>query len=220
VSHATNHQIVQQLKTGDLRGCRHLVDTYQDRLLTEATQVFHIPFVDAEELVSDIMLAVVQGIQGFDFKKSDADFHFWVMAIFKNRVRDFVRHQALTEGLMERFDESAFEDKEMFSTGERDVIGVIMRNYETSLREKEPGADADSGGKLSIIVEALEKLESWERVLLRCRALDTPYEEIAKYTGKSVKQLKVYHKRVKEKFVKLLTQQYPELLQRTTAHET
>jgi len=54
-------------------------------------------------------------------------------------------------------------------------------------------------------------METWERVLLRCRALDVPYEEIARYTGKTAKQLKVYHARVKKRFMKLLAQHYPEL---------
>ena len=57
----------------------------------------------------------------------------------------------------------------------------------------------------------LEVMESWERVLLRCRALDVPYEEIARYTGKTPAQLKVYHSRVKQKFVRLLAERYPEL---------
>lgn len=213
MTRSSNRQIVQKLKEGNQHGCRLLVDAYQDRLMTEAEHVFHLPHLDAEELVSDVLLAVIDGIGGFEFKKSDADFHFWVMTIFKNRVRDFVRHQALTAGLMERFDEAAFEDEEKFSSGEQEVIGAIVRGYQDSLRE-EAGGESHSPGtasKLAVVAEVLEKLETWERVLLRCRALEVPYEEIARYTGKPVKQLKVYHARVKKKFMKLLAQYYPEL---------
>lgn len=210
-----NRQIVQELKEGNLHGCRHLMEAYQDRLLSEAVHVFHVPASDAEELVSDVLMAVVEAIESFEFKKSDADFHFWVLTIFKNRVRDFVRRQALTKGLMERFDESAFENEETFSTTEKEVVNAIVRSYQDSLRDGVADPENIQVGAnhvLDKVAEVLDAMEAWERVLLRCRALDVPYEEIAYYTGKPVKQLKVYHKRVKEKFVKLLVKECPEIV--------
>jgi len=203
-----NRQVVQELKAGNRLGCGHLIEMYQDRLLGEAVNVFHLAKQDAEELVSDVLLLVVNGIQVFEFKKSDADFHFWLMAIFRNKVRDFARHQALTEGMMESFQESALEEQGAFSGTELRVTREIMRQYRDSLLDGEPGATAK---KLQCISETLDKMETWERVLLRCRALDIPYEEIAVYTEKSAKQLKVYHARVKEKFIHLLAQLHPEL---------
>jgi hypothetical protein len=90
----------------------------------------------------------------------------------------------------------------------------VVADYQESLAEQ-PAAGADPNstrGKLKVISEVLDVMESWERVLLRCRALDVPYEEIAQYTGKTPAQLKVYHARVKQKFVKLLAERYPELV--------
>lgn len=208
----SNRQIVQELKEGDLHGCRHLVEHFQNRLLTEAVRVFHVPRPDAEELVSDVLLAVVRGIDGFQFRRSDADFHFWVMKIFKNRVRDFMRRQALAEGLAVRFDEAALESENGYSAGEREVVNTIVRTYEESLRGETVDEDDETEhGPLAGVLKAMEKLEPWERVLLRCRALDTPYEQIARYTGKTVQQLKVYHGRVKKKFIKLVAQHYPQV---------
>jgi RNA polymerase sigma factor (sigma-70 family) len=211
---ASNQQIVRELKEGDQRGCRHLVDAYQDRLLGEAVHVFQVPYLDAEELVSDVLLAVINKIETFRFKRSDGDFHFWVMAIFRNRVRDFMRHRALTKGLLVQFDEAALEDDEAYSSAEREVIRTIIRRYEESLSspdsENERSA-AGNVGKLHVVAEALERLQTWERVLLRCRALDVPYEEIAQYTGKPAKQLKVYHARVKKKFLRLLAERVDEV---------
>ena len=210
---ASNQQIVRELKEGDQRGCRHLIDSYQDRLLGEAVHVFQVPLLDAEELVSDVLLAVVNKIETFQFKRSDGDFHYWVMTIFRNRVRDFMRHRGLTDGLQVHFDESALEDEESYSSAEREVIRTVIRRYEESLRSPDSErvqAGAGNAGKLRIVAEVLERLETWERVLLRCRALEIPYEEIAHYTGKSAKQLKVYHARVKKKFLKLLAERIPE----------
>jgi RNA polymerase sigma factor (sigma-70 family) len=213
MARASNQQIVRELKEGDQRGCRHLIDAYQGRLLGEAVHVFQVPFLDAEELVSDALLTVVNKIETFQFKRSDGDFHYWVMTIFRNRVRDFMRHRALTDGLLERFDEAALEDDESYSSTEREVVRTVIHRYEDSLRSPESETEhvgAGKSGKLQIVVEALERLETWERVLLRCRALEIPYEEIAHYTGKTAKQLKVYHTRVKRKFLKLLAERVPE----------
>ena len=211
----SHRQVVQELKEGNRLGCNHLIASYQDRLLGEAVHVFHVPLPDAEELVSDVLLAVVRNIHSFEFKKSEADFHYWIMTIFRNRVRDFVRHRALTDGLVEYFEESALECRDEFSSTEREVVAAIVRDYQESLclpDEERATDDKESAkGKLHVIAETLERMETWERVLLRCRALDVPYEEIAGYTGKTAKQLKVYHARVKRKFMKLLAQHYPEL---------
>lgn len=210
---ASNQQIVRELKEADQRGCRHLIDAYQDRLLGEAVHVFQVPFLDAEELVSDVLLTVVHKIGTFQFKRSDSDFHYWVMTIFRNRVRDFMRHRALTEGLQVHFDEAALENDELYSSAEREVVRIVIGRYEDSLRSPDSENERVGAGnarKLQIVVQALEQLETWERVLLRCRALEIPYEEIAQYTGKSAKQLKVYHARVKKKFLKLLAERVPE----------
>ena len=207
-----NKQLVQELKEGKPIGCRHLIDQYQERLVGESVNVFDLLSEDAEELVSDVLLTVVQKVQDFEFKRGDGDFHLWVMTIFRNRVRDFARHVARTGLLTQQFDESNMEG-ETVSPEERAVVAEIVRQYQDSLRDEsaDRGAGAD---KLRIVAETLEKMESWERVLLRCRALDVPYEDISSYTGKPVKQLKVYHVRVKKKFTRMLTEAHPEF-----AHE-
>jgi len=226
VAAISNRTIVQELKSGDRLGCARLVDMYQARLIDEAVHVFHLPSEDAEELVSDVLLAVVRKINTFEFKRGDGDFHLWVITIFRNKVRDVVRHRALTDGLIERFEEGGLRDDNAYSKVEREVTDAIIRQYQEAIRDSESaiteGESAESAGaegagnstvaaKLLAIADALERLETWERVLLRCRALDVPYDDIARYTDKSVAQLKVYHARVKKKFVKILAEHYPEL---------
>ena len=208
-----NKQVVRELKEGDPVGCRHLVDLYQNLLLNEGVRVFDLLHEDAEELVSDVLLTVVQKIHSFEFRRGEADFHLWVMAVFRNRVRDFVRHQAISGGLELMFQESNIDDEERYSGTEGDVVAEIMRTYHDSLRADVDSPRSPASERLRVITETLEKLENWERVLLRCRALEVPYEDIAKYTGKPVKQLKVYHGRVKKKFVNMLAEKFPELAQ-------
>lgn len=208
-----NRQIVQELKEGQRLGCVHLVDIYYDRLVGEAVHVFQVPQLDAEELINDVLLAVVEKISSFEFKRSDGDFHYWVMTIFRNKVKDFLRHQSRREGMMESFHEPSLEEEREYSSTEREVIAALLRAYEHPMEqssEESKGGAPNGSGRLRLVVEALDRLETWERVLLRCRALDVPYEEIARYTGKPSNHLKVYHARVKKKFVKLLAESYGE----------
>jgi len=203
-SRATNRQIVQELQAGDRRGCAHLLDAYQAKLTWEAEHVFRLLREDSEEIVSDVLLSVVRKIHRFQFRRGEEDFHFWVMAVFRNKVRDFLRHQALTRGVMEYFDEQRLEDVEASSPTDREVVASFFRSYQASLeRDELDEAASEETGALHKVTEVLEKLEPWERVLLRCRALDVPYEEISGYTGKNVKQLKVYHARVRRKFLRI-----------------
>ncbi len=216
----TNRQIVEELKSGKRDGCRHLLDAYQNRLYSEALTNFGMPVEDAEELVSDVLLTVVNKIRGFEFKKGEGDFHIWVMTIFRNRVRDFVRHQAATGLLTESFDEESAGSEGELDGVSMKVVRSIVESYQLAMASDDgdiPHAGSPAQTKLQVISDTLEKLETWERVLLRCRALDVSYEDIAGYTGKSVQQLKVYHARVKKKFVRLLSVHYPELVNSTGA---
>ncbi len=205
---ATNRQIVEELKSGDRRGCAHLLDAFQGRLVWEAEHVFCLLHEDSEEIVSDVLLSVVQKVHCFQFRRSDRDFHFWVMAVFRNRVRDFLRHTAVSKGLVEYFDEQRAEDDEQCSSTDREVAERVVRDYEESLRAEQNGGNRQEGGMMQRVADILECLQPWERVLLRCRALDIPYEEISGYTGRSAKQLKVYHGRVRKKFVRLFKEQF------------
>jgi RNA polymerase sigma factor (sigma-70 family) len=206
-------QLVKELKDGNPAGCRHLIDSYQDRLLHEAVNVFDLPLEDGEELVSDVLLTVVQRVGDFEFKKTEKDFLFWLLTIFRNRVRDHLRRCALTEGIVERFQESATEDEEQYTGAEQEVVREIVRQYEEALRrdnEDADGRERHSSRALKAVIDMLERLEPWERVLLRCRAMEVPYEDIASYTDKPVRQLKVYHARVRKKFVRMLIRHSPE----------
>ena len=177
--------------------------------------MFRIPYPDVEELVNDTLFAVVQNIGAFRFRRGEGDFHCWVLAIFRNRIRDFIRRRAREGGCILYFDESALENEDEYSKTEHQVVATILRAYAEALRDTEDESTDRNGcearKKLEAIEETLAKLEPWERVLLRCRALQISFEEIAGYTGKTVAQLKVYHGRVKKKFIRLLSRKYPEL---------
>jgi len=237
-------EIVEGVKGGDRRAIRDLVTAYQERLLHEGIVTFRLSPEDAEEVASDTLLVVVQKAGTFQFKRSEMDFHFWLMAIFRNRVRDLIRQRTLFEGVTATFGDFPDGDGE-YAPGEREVLQAVVRKYEEDLLRAEEGEAAETGAapgvtgegaaaagrsrmpaggraagvsRLEVIADVLDGMETWERVLLRCRALDVPYEQIAAYTGKPAKTLKVYHQRVRKKFVKRLAEYFPELAGHEEGH--
>jgi RNA polymerase sigma factor (sigma-70 family) len=213
----SNRQIVDELRTRKRRGYKHLTDHYHQKLLREAVSSYGLAHQDAEEVVNDALLAAVDGIHGFQFQKSDADFGSWMRAILRNRVRDHVKKRMPTRSLMVYFDEAMFEHETSAPGSEKEVIASIVRTYQDSLQVKD--VDDRTNRTLDILVDVLETMEPWERVLLRCRAQKVSYAEISRYTGKNAKQLKVYHARVKKKLLELINERYPELLN-GRAHRT
>lgn len=199
---APYREIVADLQHGRRAGVVRLMACYQQRLLAEAVQVFHVPRADAEEIVDDVLLSVVQQIAQFQFRRGDGDFHVWVIAVFRNRVRDFARRRAMLGEPPLPFDEADLLEEEGASTeGARGVVQEILRSYAD---EAVRGGAEEESAVLGIVREVLEGMESWERVLLRCRALGVPYEEIAGYTGKRADTLRVYHERTRRKFAAMV----------------
>lgn len=199
----SNRQIVEELKAGDRSGCTHLMQTYQHRLFEHLVGTFHIPREDAEELVSDVLLTVVQHISLFSFRNSDEDFARWVFTLLRNRARDFLRRQGRLGVKMEVFSEEVKGDDDSARTT-REITDIVIRDF----MEGEESGKEQQNRPLQLVVETLQSMETWERVLLRCRALNIPYEEIAPYVDKPAKQLKIYHLRVKRKFIQKLREEF------------
>jgi RNA polymerase sigma factor (sigma-70 family) len=176
---------------------------YQHRLFEHLIVTFTIPREDAEELVSDTLLNVVQHISLFSFRNSDDDFARWVYTILRNRVRDFLRQQGQQNLTREIFSEDIKEDDES-GRAAREIADVVIRDF----MEGEEDDGDEKNRPLQLVVETLQSMETWERVLLRCRAIDIPYEEIAPYVDKPVKQLRIYHMRVKKRFLKKLQEEF------------
>lgn len=175
---------------------------YQHRLFSYLIEAFRITREDAEELVSDVLLSVVQRISLFAFRNSDDDFTRWIFTILRNRVRDFLRQQCRQRMVMEEYSEGDGGDDA--GPAGREIADIVIRDF---MDGDEYGRETESR-PLQLVVETLQSMETWERVLLRCRALEIPYEEIAPYVDKPAKQLKIYHLRVKRRFLQKLREEF------------
>jgi RNA polymerase sigma factor (sigma-70 family) len=204
-------QVVRELKDAERTGYSHLVELYRERLTRHAIRLFGIRQVDAEELVNDVLLAVIHHIHSFEFRDSDGDFHLWVLAIFRNRIRDHARRDATQRRSVDRF---FMEEPDAWR---RDYSRNIPRHaFEYFEMVFDDGGVVHTGRdshamRLAIITDTLETLEPWERTLLWCRAADVPYGEIARYTGKPAGTLKVYHGRVRKRFAEQVLRRFSDI---------
>ncbi len=204
-------QVVKELKEAERAGYSHLMELYRDRLTRDAIRLFGVRHVDAEELVSDVLFAVIRNINSFEFRESERDFHLWVLAIFRNRIRDLARRSAARLRSMDPF---FMEDPEAGRKGYALNGSWCVHEFLEMMSDERgtacTGVDAHSM-RLAIITDALETLEPWERTLLWCRAADIPYGEIAQYTGKPAGTLKVYHGRIRKRFAEQVLRRFSDI---------
>ncbi len=206
-SHVSNRQIVHELREGNRVGYKHLSERFHRGLLHEAVSVYKIDRADAEEIVNDVLLLVASRIVGFEFKRSDNDFRSWIVTILRNRIRDHLRKTSPTQYLKSSIDDAVIPDYSFLRDHDSEATVSILRG----LKGQDQEAEIPRAGHRDLLNlrEVLESMLPWEQVLLRCRAVEIPYEEIARYTGKSARVLKVYHSRVQRKLRKEIEKRYP-----------
>jgi RNA polymerase sigma factor (sigma-70 family) len=202
----SDKQIVEGLKDQRPVAYRCLADKFHRRLLREAIGTYRVAHQDAEEIVNDVLMAVLKGIETFEFKTGDSDFQAWMMRILRNRVFDHFRRQEPYKQRISSMDSSVLDGEDVGGPGSVAVLRALTGYFH------DPGTSGDGspGTAARLLAEAVDRLEPWERMLLHCRADEIPYDAIAGYTGKSVQQLKVYHSRVKKKLRKTLQEKHPE----------
>lgn len=182
-----NGRLVEGLRSGREGAFKQLFEMYFGRLVREAQFRFHLREEDAEELADDALLKAIQSIDAFRFRNGDSDFHCWLMTIFRNKASDLLRRA---------------------SKGKEIRVDPLDENHADTCDDRR---ELCNNQMLRHVADVLDSMEPWERVLLLCRAEGMPYAEIEQYAGKSAEQLKVYHRRVQERFMRLLREQ-PSLL--------
>lgn len=84
---------------------------------------------------------------------------------------------------------------------DRKEVPVSFTTEIPSVSNEEESADSHL---ITVLRDELDKMQDWERILLLMRSQDLPYSQIAEFTGKPEKQLKVYYARLKDRLEKKL----------------
>lgn len=141
-----------------------------------------VPEADAEELTCDVLLAVSQSIKGFKLD-GRAKLTTWIFQIAKNRAIDF--HRRCRPEEVELSEDSA-------TVG--DVKSFAGRNEEL----------------LGWLNDELDLLPEADQMLLKWRAVDIPYSDIAKWLGITDGNARTRHNRLKAKLVNAGTRIKPQ----------
>lgn len=187
--------------------CYRFVFLYLQALLILKTRSTYIPDDDANAEIS-------KAFETYGHKLHRYAVHSW--NIESDAAWDLV-YKCLYRAT-EKKDAYTFESEEKYAGF---LFRIFVNELKNSLRgpkavpvvslqemeERVPLPEApfpDHNPQLQILNEELEKLESWERILLLSRSQGVDYNTISSYTGKPAFQLKVYYARLKKRLEKKL----------------
>lgn len=194
-------KIVEELKKGSVYGVRLLYQKYGNRFGSMAENEFGLSHEDAISVTTNTLIKIIDRIDSFTWRSSQSFFN-WIRTIFKNTVLDFIRKNKKQEVSLEYFDVSNFEHDEMRRLGktEKAIIKKIKEGFESLGTRKDE--------RMNIIVQAFKELSEKEQIIFYCYLNGYQYNEISKYAGDSVANLKVYTGRIIKKFLKSLSKNF------------
>ena len=152
-----------------------LVDRLLPHLIKFVAFGKNVPEADAEELAVDVLMTVHEKINTFQYS-GKAKLTTWVFQIAKNRALDYHRTSVPVESALP-------QDPPQVDFG--DALCYAGRNQE----------------KLEWLGQQLKEFSAEDQWLLKWRAEEVPYSQIAQWLGIAEGTARVRHKRAMEKLL-------------------
>ncbi len=169
----------------DKESIRVLYERYGKKLFGYARNKWKLNEDENWDLVYKTLYRVIETNSNYTFS-SEEKFSSFVFTVFINYLRNFYRDRKNLPVEIIELDEKHFD------------------NPDNHRAESEN--ETKSSPAMNLLVNELDQLEDWERILLLMRSQDVPYAEIAKFTGKTEDQLKVYYGRLKKRLADKLNE--------------
>lgn len=173
----------------DASAVKVLYEKYARKLAGFAVHKWRVDEDAAWDLVYKTLFKVMESAGTYEFA-NEGKFSGFIFTIFINHLRNHYRDSKKLPQFTDEFNEQVIGNKEA--------------------NESEPSQ------AVQLLSEELDKLEDWERILLLMRSQDVAYSEIAKLTGKTEDNLKVYYGRLKKKLHGALTDKIAGLTKQST----
>jgi len=154
-------------------------ESYGHKLHRYAVHTWGIEQDKAWDIVYKSLYRAVEKKDAYTFE-SEAKYAGFLFRIFVNELKNSLR-------------------------GPKEATVVSLQGLEERAPEPEMPSSANNP-QLKLLNEELDKLESWERILLLSRSQGVDYSTISSYTGKPAFQLKVYYARLKKRLEKKLNE--------------
>jgi RNA polymerase sigma factor (sigma-70 family) len=164
---------VSELQRGSEEAFERLVDRLLPPLFKFLTVRMSVPEPTAEELAADVLMTVHEKLPNFRFG-SRAKLTTWIFEIAKNRAIDYHRVRR-----------PAFED----------VTGVALR----ANRDADLAPSEREDALMQWLRAQLSQLSEGDQQILKWRALDFPFAEIAEWLEIPEGTARVRHKRALDK---------------------
>jgi RNA polymerase sigma factor (sigma-70 family) len=169
----------------DPSAIKELYEQFGKKLAGFAVHKWRVSEDDAWDLVYKTLYRVLEKSGEYEFV-SEQKFSGFVFTIFINYLRNHFR---------DRKQLPEFEDELNENT-------IASSAFDSVQSDNSP----ELSPSVHLLNQELDKLEDWERILLLMCSQDVPYSEIARLTGKSEDNLKVYYGRLKKKLEDTLSE--------------
>lgn len=158
----------------DEKHLEQLYTSYGKKLFRFGHKQWKIPKDACWSLVYSCLYKVEEQFRALSFE-TEKQRNAYVFKVFVNKMKNHLRD----EKLKMRGNQEVGLEEDKLSSGNETM--------------------AEERIEVRVLNSILDELEDWQRILMLMRAQEYSYSEIAKYTGKSEKNLKVYYGRLKKK---------------------
>jgi len=181
-------------------GITVLYERYGRKLFGYGKYNWNVDEDDNWSIIYQTLYKVYEKIGEYQFD-SEKSFAGIVYKIYLNYLRKHYRKTQHREQFIQftPFNELNFEE-----AGEDRMMGA-ERNVRTYIVKQQEEMDADPVPEsiaMTFLKEELDKLESWQRMLMELKGQNMPYKEIAQFIDKPAGQLKVYYQRLRIRVLK------------------
>jgi DNA-directed RNA polymerase specialized sigma24 family protein len=181
-------------------GISVLYERYGRKLFGYGKYTWNVDEDDNWSIVYQTLFKVYEKIREYEFD-SERSFAGIVYKIYLNYLRKHHRKTMHREQFLQFtcYNELNFEEagEDRLMGAEREVRNRIVKSH--AALDEEPAPESPA---MIFLKEELEKLESWQRMLLELKSQNMPYKEIARYIDKPAGQLKVYYQRLRNRLLK------------------
>lgn len=168
---------------------KELYERYGKKLAGFAVHQWKVDVDSAWDLVYKTLFKVMETSANYTFA-NEQKFSAFVFTLFINYLRNHYRDSKKFPQYVDELNET--------------IVGSAT--LETS----------NPSEAVTLLSDELDKLEDWERILLLMRCQNVAYTEIAKLTGKTEDNLKVYYGRLKKKLQVTLSEKISALKKQST----
>lgn len=185
-----DQQLIEQIRQGDEKAFRHLVENYQQMVVNTCFGLLH-DRDDANDIAQEVFIEVFNSIDRF---RSDAKISTWLYRISVNKSLNFIRDNK-KRSLFQRI-EGVFAGRNYTDS----ISGLSSDEPDTNLQEKQ---------KSAIVHKAIDSLPENQRIALTLNKYeDLSYKEIADIMALSLSSVESLMHRAKKALQKKLLDCY------------